>query len=375
MKKLLIVGAMGLLVACGGEEESTEAETPEETTSEETTEETTEPTETAEAEETEEEAEDEEPALPPEPEAASPEAQTEGDVTVSAVQCTVEGGDPIHYDNFSTPGIGVSPDGSTAWLVDQDRKLRKYSIGGEGEQCTLTLDTSFGEGGMLDLGFGDSMGGRVEGVDVDASGNVYVSASMSGAVRVTPSGEITRCDDSRGALSVMDDGSWGVAIFASSARKVTWTDEGCTVEDYEYQEPYERASTFSFTDGHLWIAGSVATNTFRAQRYSLAGAPAGERWGGDELNDPDKICSPGNVVTGSRGPVVLDQNCRSLIVASSNDGEVASRVNAMHLLGLRYPWVENITEPRDGVAYVQASHERGRGTRHYDSYVFRVSGL
>jgi len=372
MKKLLIVGAMGLLVACGGEEESTEAEETAEETTEETTAETEE-TETAEAEETEE-AEEEEPALPPEPEAASPEPQTEGDVTVSAVACRVDG-DPIHYDNFSTPGVGVSPDGSTAWLVDQDRKLRKYSIAGEGEQCMLTLDTGFGEGGMLDLGFGDGMGGRVEGVDVDDSGNVYVSASMSGAVRVTPAGEVTRCADSRGALSMNGDGTWGVAVFASSARKVTWTADGCTVEDYEYQEPYERAATFSFTGGHLFIAGSVDTNAYRAQRYTLQGAPAGERWGGDELNDPDKICSPGNVVTGSRGPIVLDQNCRSFIVTSNPNGEVASRVNAMQLLGLRYPWVENITEPRDGVAYVQASHERGRGTRHYDSYIFRLSGL
>ena len=54
---------------------------------------------------------------------------------------------------------------------------------------------------------------------------------------------------------------------------------------------------------------------------------------------------------------------------------VAARINGMHLIGLRYPWLENITEPRNGVAFVAASHERGRGTRHYDSFVFRVSGL
>jgi len=112
------------------------------------------------------------------------------------VQCTVDG-DPIHYDNFSTPGIGVSPDGATAWLVDQDRKLRKYTIGGAGDQCTLTLDTSFGQGGMLDLGFGDGMGGRVEGVDVDDSGNVYVTTGncTSGAAgcvkKFTASGSVS----------------------------------------------------------------------------------------------------------------------------------------------------------------------------------------
>ncbi|MBX3269819.1 MAG: hypothetical protein KF729_06140 [Sandaracinaceae bacterium] len=369
MNKWITLALVGALAGCGGEEEAAPTPAPEPPA---------EPAAPAEPEAPAEPAapaEPEAPALPPEPEPATPAAQTEGDVTLTAVRCTLDG-PPIHRDSFGLPGVAVSPDGNFGYLPDQDGRLRRYRIGGAGDTCTFTLDTGFGEGGMLALGFGDGMGARIERVEVDRQGRVYVSTSMSGAVRVGQNGELTRCDGSRGGLAMAPDGSWGLATFVSTVRKITWTADGCTVEDnWTYPEAYSGSHAFSFSGNHLFVAGSVGTNHYQVQRYNGAGtATAGPRWGGAGLSDPNKICSPGNVVTGSRGEVVLDQNCRSFIVTSGG-GNVVGRVNGMRLIGLRYPWIGNVTEPRNGVAYVSASHERGSGHRHYDQYVFRVSGL
>jgi len=356
MKKLQLLVWVGLLCACGSDSStptprvsaSTPAEASEATTSEPA-----------------------EPELPDEPLVANPAAQTAGDVTLTATACAIDG-EPMHYSDFGVPGIVVSPDASALYLVDGDRALRRYTIDA-GDDCALTLDTSFGQDGSLELGFGDEIGGRIEGMASDRDGRVFVSSSMRGSVRVTGS-EITRCPASRGSMSIAPDGSWGIAVFAGSVRKVTWSEDGCDIEDYRYEEPFERASTFSFSGDELFITGAVGSNEFRAQRYNGAGEPQGERWGGTEITDPDKICSPGNVVTGSRGPVLLDQNCRSLII-TTGDGTVAARINGMSLLGLRYPWIEAVTEPRDGIAFLAVSQERATGTRHFDAYVFRVSGL
>lgn len=333
------------------------------------------------------------PSLPPAAEIPNPSERGQGETRLRATACPIEG-PLVFFEAFENPGLAVSRDGQTAYLVDGAGRLRRYTIRGDGAECALVPDLEFarhgrldllgeggfdagrGDGGRGDEGRGDGDSGhagavRIDQIDIDDQDRVYVS-SLAGSLRFAD-GALTHCP-STGSLSMRPDGAWGLSLSEDGLQRVTWSTSGCEVTPFSVEEPLARMVMAWFSGEELFIAGSATSHVVRMRRYGPDGVPRGERWGGDDLRDPDKLCVPGNVVSGRLGPVVLDQNCRAILL-TRGDGDVAARIDAIRLFGLRYPWVENLTEPQDGTAYAAVSQQRGRSTGHYDFYVFRVSGL
>lgn len=311
------------------------------------------------------------------PTLASPAAQTEGAVTVTAEVCTFDGPPSITDDSFSAIGQVAWASDGTLYMIDGDGRVRHYTIGA-GEGCALTLDTTFGENGRMNLGEG--LGGRPESIQADANGHVFVAASMRGTSRLTGNTVDYHCD-TMGKLAVSPNGQNGLVAFGDAVpRRVTFTDTGCTVADWGAQEMFERVDTATFLDDtHVLVGGSSGpfSSPHVARVYSLDGRPQGAAFGdtSDSLQPGDHFCFVHGATEGSNDRlVVLDGNCRSFRIFDARHAFVAE-INMMPLVGLTYPWFPGLTRARDGVAFLTAAQERANRVDVYDGFLFRVRGL
>ncbi|MFO0708807.1 MAG: hypothetical protein U0353_03160 [Sandaracinus sp.] len=308
----------------------------------------------------------------------APSAQTDGPVTVSAENCTLDGPPFVGGDSFSTIGpIAWSTDGSL-YLADTDGKIRHYTVQ-PGDGCTLSMDTAFGENGLLAVGTG--MGARVESIVSDEQGHVFVATSMRGTSRIT-AGHVDYQCDTRGRLAVSPDGTHGLAAFGSSGPQlVTFTDTGCSTAPLTLEGAPPSIEGFGFVSNERVIVGGQADvhAPHLVREYDLSGHPHGDAFGeaGDAMSADDHFCYVHSVVPCTHGLCFLDGNCRQLRVFD-RDHAVLGAPNLSHAAGVEYPWFPSTTVVRDGVAFVTVNQQRGRASERtgtYDGFVMRLRGL
>ena len=308
----------------------------------------------------------------------APAAQREGPLALEATVCTLDGTPIIGDDAFRSIGpVAWSSDGAL-YLLDQDARLRRYTIA-TGPGCALTLDTSMGDGGRLDLGSG--LGAAPEHVVADAHGHVFVSSGMRGTDRITGTHVDYHCETT-GEIAIAPSGTDGFALFGTGpVRRVTFTDEGCTVADWSATDLFARVDSVSFLDaGHVLVGGHDTIQApHRARIFDLSGRPQGEAFGdaGDSLAAPDHFCHVHQAVACGTNTCVLDGNCRKLRVFDRQRAIVGA-VDVSRLVGVGYPWFPGMSGVRDGTAYVTVVQQRGEGYPRpdvYDGFVMRVTGL
>ncbi|GAB4213421.1 MAG: hypothetical protein OHK0013_37290 [Sandaracinaceae bacterium] len=248
-----------------------------------------------------------------------------------------------------------------------------------GDACVLTMDTTLGEGGRLSMG--TDMSSRIESIVADARGHVYVATSMRGTTRLTGTHVDYHCD-TRGELSVSPDGTAGLVSFGGGdPQLVTFTDSGCTTAAWEAAEAPTHFEALSFLDDQrILVGGHNGSRTPHLARiYDRRGQPQGAAFGDttDSLSADDHFCNFNNAVACTHGVCVLDGNCRSLRIFSDAHA-VQAEINLSRAVGVSYPWFPNVTEVRDGVAYVTVNQQRGAAserTNVYDGFVFRLRGM
>ena len=263
-------------------------------------------------------------------------------------------------------------------LADSENQVRHYTVQ-PGAGCTLTLDTTLGVGGRLSVGEGTSS--AIESIVADAHGHVYVATVMRGTTRITGNHVDYQCN-TRGELSVAPDGSVGIAIFGGrSPQLVTFTDAGCTTAAWEPAEAFEHMQTISFLDDQQILVGGQngSHDPHLARIYNRAGRPQGAAFGDatDSPNADDHFCNFQNAVLCTHGLCILDANCRTMRVFSGEHA-VLGAVHLSDAAGVQYPWVPNVTNARDGMAYMTLNQQRGLSSERtgvYDGFVFRLTGL
>lgn len=304
----------------------------------------------------------------------TPAPQTLGSSTLAAERCSFDGTEMLGESAFKAIGpIAVATDG-TIYVIDHEQQVRRYRAA-KGTGCVLQLDTSFGEGGVLNLGQG--LGRGPEGIAADTRGHIFVSSGMSGSWRITGNKVDYHCEVTRGEVSVDPTGTVGVALFGSSnPKKVSYTDTGCTQEPLKLQDPFDSLDAIGFVGKRLFVGGAKEIKGSRVhlvREYNINGQPVGQPLGSPGSGD-DHLCNVGGFPACSHGVCVLDTNCRR-IRAWGSKGNFIGQANLMKLLGLRYPWISGFTPAVKGVAFASASQERGQQTRVYEGLIYRVKGM
>ncbi len=309
----------------------------------------------------------------------SPAPQSAGPLSLTATICTLDGTPIIGDDSFRSIGPAAWSSDGALYLLDNDARLRRYTIA-PGDGCSLTLDTTMGEGGRLNLGEG--LGGRPESVVADANGHVYVSSSMRGTDRITGTTVDYHCETT-GTLSISPNGRDGISVWGSGpAKHVTFTDSGCTTEDWSATDIFPRVDSASFVDAtHVLVGGHAEESSapHLVRLYDIGGRPSGPAFGDTtgEMNADDHFCHVHSAVSCGERTCVLDGNCRALRVFDRSRATVGE-IDLSHLVGVNYPWFPGLTSVRDGVAYLTVNQQRGEGYPRpdiYDTFVVRISGF
>ena len=309
----------------------------------------------------------------------TPAPQSTGPLALTATICTLDGPPIIGDDSFRSIGpVAWSSDGAL-YLLDNDARLRRYTVA-PGDGCSLTLDTTMGDGGRLNLGEG--LGSRPEGVVADANGHVYVSSSMHGTDRITGTTVDYHCE-TMGTVSVSPNGRDGIVNWSSGpAKHITFTDSGCAVEDWNATDIFPRVDSASFIDAtHVLVGGHAEDSSapHLVRIYDISGRPQGDAFGDTtgEMNADDHFCHVHSAVACGDRTCVLDGNCRSLRVFDRSRA-VVGEINITDLVGVTYAWFPGMSSVRDHMAYLTVNQQRGSGYPRpdiYDTFVVRVSGF
>lgn len=367
-----------VLMACGSNEETPPAPTPAPTPAAETPA-PTEATGAAPTKAPEAEAEPtfEEQVAASQPLSPTPADQTTAGLTVHATRCTFEG-DVQFLSDSSSRNIGriEVDDAGRLYLVDPAYDLRRFTVAGEGDTCTLTADASFGTAGVLDL--------QRDIKEISwASGKLYASSGIFDSYRLTDGAVDVTCSQRARYLVMAPDGRSGFGTFANSPiARVTFSDTGCEAADWaDFQSPFNNHNVLAFLGRDIAIGGVLSEQVEGSNPRVVAVFDANGReklrFGKtDREHTPDRFGWVHAIEACGPGICVLDSNYRRLTIWDARSGEFKGHVELKDLFDLRYAWFPDfeITGGRRGVAYFTAAQERGDSDV-YEGLVFRVTGL
>ncbi len=309
---------------------------------------------------------DDRPKLPP-IDIGKAEPQKIGDKLVVGEVCKMNG--PIMKDESFVSGIGqIALDESGAiYVVDNEHKLRKYVANGA-KSCELSLDTTFGDKGILTVAKDDV---KLAKVVADDRGDLYFTEWNLNATKTTKlsQGKVVGvvCDQV-GELHVDASGKSGtlnkmkVDVVAGECR-------GPTIKLFGLDSKLQVNDILPFGDGFAVIGSQVS-----ATKIGLTSADGKVKALIGEADADKQICSLNSIVPCSQGVCVVDSNCRSLRVWST-DGKWVGVGKLGAMAGLRYPWPVGFAVGKD-VAYMSMTHSP-TDDKDKSSYGFvvRVTGL
>ncbi len=305
------------------------------------------------------------PRLPPI--AATPAPQTAGSRTVTPAICVYDG-DPFfgRFFNNAVGQIAVTSDGAV-YVIDQHHALRKYTAQ-PGAACVLRLDPTFGTGGVL-----ATLNPQLTGLHADARGHLFASTMMSGSWRLTGAHVDYACAASRGEVRVTADGRTGFSVAFNHPQRIAFTDAGCTVTPFVYQQPYTTTSEMSPVGTAVYIAGYNGNITqIETRAYDFNGAPRGTAFGRDASFGSNHACYATEVFACASGLCMHDGNCRNFFMLNAN-GTMSGRAHQHELYGLTYPWTAGIATQRGRPSYATASQQRGPNV--YQGFIYRLGGI
>jgi hypothetical protein len=311
-------------------------------------------------------ADEAEPKLPP-IEIGTPSPQKLGGRSITGEVCKTNG--PVMKDPSFAKAIGelaLGADGSI-FVLDDAREVRKY-LANAGGTCELTLDPSFGDGGVLAVGEGGDQ--KPDTLVSDAAGDVYVSGWTLAPTKIAGGKIVGEVCDRTGRLHVAPSGDAGTM----EGRKLKLERGGkCTAEDVRASGSWDPKINLSlvlpFGDGLAFVGQEGA-----ATKIGLAGADGRVRTMLGAGDGEEEICSLGAVARCGLGVCVMDANCRHLRVWNDDGAWIgAGELGAM--TGLRYPWPVGFAVGK-GVAYMSMSGAP-KDDRDDESYgvIVRVTGL
>lgn len=307
------------------------------------------------------------------PLAPTPQPQVALGRQIRAVRCAMPGVELLDDSSFDAIGrIEITTDGKL-YAIDNEHRLMRFDISGEGDQCTLTLDQAFGTAGHL------NPGREIKEIAAVAGNRLVASNGIFNSYRLTNGAVDIDCTQGGGYLAVSPDGRLGIGHFANAAlKRVTFTDTLCQVEPWAgFTSPFTNVNVVGFLGRDLAIGGVLDTPASFDPRVVVVFDQNGReryRFGNtaEGVGGDDRFGWVHAIEPCGANACVVDSNYRRLSVWS-NRGQFQGAINLSALLGLDYPWIPDIEVQRN-VAYVPATQQRER-TGVYEGSIYRIIGL
>lgn len=362
----LILGALALiLTSCGGGDAGQDATpattTIPSTTDTVTTETVTTDTVTTETSTTETSTTDTSTDVAPEEEfvtlSLSPVAA--GPLTVTPNQCEIEGLDP--QTDVAWENLALSP---THAFVPDDGRVAALAFEA-GPACTLTLDTTVGEAGVL------VPGDEIDYVAVSQDNTVIASGVFGSTVFEVPLGQSFPCDAS-GAVTITADGTQVATQFGLSPGEVYGlSDTTCTASG-EVVLPADLVDLYYLRahDGGYFMGGRGDDDTVYAQ--FVRDGVTQWRVGNPDIGEQGWIGWVHGMAPCNGGYCIVDTNTDSLIITDAA-GAIRADFEITAIIGSRLYYSDLQAGP-DGAVYllVTDSADDGQGGTKELNHVIRL---
>ncbi len=299
--------------------------------------------------------------------------QTVGEITLTAQPCTIEG--YTFVDDSSMDVIGAfEVVGDAAYIVDPESNVRRFTIADTADGgCSLTLDASFGRGGVMDFERDiESISSSNDGTVIMSNG-VFESQILSGSTGVL----LSPCEArSHGFVVLHPAGGWGLGRYVSpEVKRVTLSPDGCTAEPWPWQSPFQGLSAVGFVGDLIIAGGSLAEEVNGRRPHVLVAFDTGGNEVWRQGNVEESFADDGYgwfhaIEACPWGVCVLDSNFRALHLVTAG-GTHVGKVALGDLLGLRYAWFADLDVVGDTV-WIVAGQERGDSDV-YEGLVYRIT--
>lgn len=316
------------------------------------------------------------------PLAVSPVAQTLGSKKVEASPCKVPG-DGLLAPSASSVIQALEIVGDQLLVADHEGVIHGYKVSTAGG-CQLSVDTSFGVGGVLQLPR------KIEHFSKTSAGVVLASSGIF-ETYVLENGKNRFGCKATGHFEVDPGGKWGIApwvnstveiveLGADSCKPSDWVLKNLS-DDAKRQGPFKNVNTSAIIGGKIFIGGiPVEKVDGREPRivaiFDKAGKELGRFGSTDKSFGDDSFGWIHGLSACGPNVCAVDGNFRRLSVWSSDGKKFLGAVKLTTLFGLpgSVAWVNDIALAKDGALFIPAGVDRAGGGV-AEGLIFRVTGL
>lgn len=301
---------------------------------------------------------------------------------IGAEVCEVEGG-PKPSKSGMDVYKSIRAIGDRIFTVEEDAAVHAYKIDA-GAKCKLSIDKTFGEGGVVKLA------NKIDRLSADSAGNLWATNGIFASYKLAKDGKQTAECTGRplGYLFVAPSGKTGIGTFANATvSKVTLSGAGCKTEPWVFQDlstddkrkgVLTNAQAVGYVGDTIFLGGKLAKSADPNESNVVLALDASGKEKA-RLGKTDKDYSTKDrfgwvhaIGPCKPGVCVLDSNYRR-ITQWKTDGKFVANIDLSALLGLKYPWINDFDRNKTH-AYVIAGQERDvKGV--YEGNIYRVTGM
>lgn len=277
--------------------------------------------------------------------------------------------------------------GSRLYITTEKGEISAFNIS-EGSPPTLTLDTSFGEQGIL------KTNERIERLLRNAQG-LLIGSTWSNALFIDSTGKVVKTINTSGNISMHPTEAWGITYNFNQLNMVTFDGQEFKPEKFtltpitpltDKKEAYTFFSPVIIMGDKVIVGCQVPVpgEDDKQSHCVVVFDKTGKelfRFGNlKDVFEKDGFCYLHDVAAHVNGYVTLDSNCRKVAFWNSA-GKYIGGGEAGEMLGVRYPWIPGCTIDDNGVLYIALAQEReakDRSNRNLDvteGIIYRVKGF
>ena len=312
------------------------------------------------------------------------EPVTIGDKQVQAEVFKVVGKQFLSDDGSMKLFKDVEVIGTRLYTTTEKGEITAFNIT-EGTPPTLTLDTSFGEQGVLQTNE------RIERLLRNAQG-LLIGSTWSSALFIDSTGKVVKKVNTSGNIAMHPTEAWGVTYSFNGLNIVTFDGQAFQPTKLELTPatPVEGdKDAFSFISpvivyGDKLAVGCQVPEGDKQSHCIVVFDKTGKelfRFGNTkDVFELDGFCYLHDLATHANGFVTVDSNCRK-VAFWDKEGKFIGGGKADDMLGVRYPWIPGCTVDDAGTLYIALAQERepidpsNRDIDVAEGIIYRVKGF
>ena len=293
------------------------------------------------------------------------------------VKCATDG-PPMQSESFSGAVKALTATDKVVYVVDNNDAIRKYKVG-PGPACTLTLDTGFGDKGVL------KPAKKPRVIAADHKGTLYVVSDRK-LWRESDGKLVDFCKADMFAtdsIAFASDDSFALASgFGGKWFRVELSADSCTKKPWAYQPKLEFSNADIIGD-KVYMTGKNGgvRAKFSLMEFGLSGGKASKTFEtGKKLGDKNLLCQSNGAVGCGKDICVVDANCRKMMVFSPDGKSTNIKFKKDHF-DHSYIWAVAIGQASPDVAYLAVSTKQPKDKTKpkakpiHRGFVYRLYGL